>query len=424
MDNNINFTNTKISDVQHSFISPTTATPVTFNLAPNNDDNNKPKGVGLTEVVKALDVLMIAIREQFNNFREKLQQINVSHIVITAAKRLRGVVYQRFYLFFLRFIRRRNLYEDKNQLNLWRDNIIAERMKYENDYVGETLNDITDILLNESFFYDNSSFHKYQIHPIRFENCNLVDLRKESIIKENVIKKNNSEFDDKYSLQSGETGQISQITETEAFKKINEMEAEIFRLKEEMKKIMGLSSIQCNSKNEDNHKNSIKRPCSSLDDGISITSSQHSPIISPRANEVTTNFIPPPPPLPCLATLKSTTNKDKLVTSKSKCQKIEEVPINKQSDDAFNKMDSCILLNEIQKVKLRKVSMNEIKDRKSKMVLTPSECSDVGSFLQQALYEKFKNVKSDAVSDTDSDSELSLWSDDGNNLDTEIQDTI
>lgn len=66
MDNNTNFTN--ISDVQHSFFSPTTTTPVVFSLVPNNDENDKPKGVGLTEVVKALDILMLAVREQFTNF--------------------------------------------------------------------------------------------------------------------------------------------------------------------------------------------------------------------------------------------------------------------------------------------------------------------------------------------------------------------
>uniref|UniRef100_A0A0N4ZHF4 Rad21_Rec8_N domain-containing protein n=1 Tax=Parastrongyloides trichosuri TaxID=131310 RepID=A0A0N4ZHF4_PARTI len=394
--------------------SPTSTTPIRRPLLMKSND--KPKNVGLTDIVTALDILMVAVREQFTNFRARLQQIDVSRIVIIAARRLRGVFFQRFYIFFMGLLRRTNIYDDITARNTLKNDNKEEVVC--NEYLGETLNDISDIMLVDLFPFDGVTVHKFQVNGLKINNDKSDIFQRKNDKCEDNRSKNGYDFDEKYSLQSGETGQESHITETEAFKKINEMESEIMRLKEEMKKIMGLSTVQYNKDNKSNVEKYNQRSCSSLDDGISVTSTQTSPMISPKANDNTPTFMPPPPPpLPSLINSKV---KKENKSIEAKCvKKSQDVPTAETNDGKVVKMNSNILLSELQSVKLKKVDVERIKTCKKMRKVSPSECNDAGSFLQHALFEKFKNVKAESLSDTDS--EISVWSDDDDENKLECQ---
>uniref|UniRef100_A0A0K0FJQ3 Uncharacterized protein n=1 Tax=Strongyloides venezuelensis TaxID=75913 RepID=A0A0K0FJQ3_STRVS len=417
MDYNIDLIN--ISNIQKPFNSPVSSTPIRRPLMIENGD--KPKKGELTDIVYALDILMKAISNQFANFREKLRQINISQILVNAARKLRGVFFQRFYLFFIRLIRGMNIYKEDRQIQLWSDKMIEEMEESKSIYVGETLNDIVDILSNDLFLDDNSIINKYQAHKLKFGTQILSIDGKENISKDGKFEKDIYDFDDECSIFSCETEKMPQITQTEAFKKINKMEEQISRLKEDIRRILNLPTTNFDSINDCNPANLLQRPCSSIDDGISITSSQLSPVISPKINEIKTTFLPPPPPpLPSKDVLSSRKN-DKIIVNNLKCKNIDEnVSTNKNDIDAVGKLNNVVLLNEIQNVKLKKVDLEEVNDRKNKKVPTQPDCNDVGSFLQQALYEKFKNTKLESSSNTDSDSELSLWSEGENDTDIDV----
>uniref|UniRef100_A0A0N5B3P3 WH2 domain-containing protein n=1 Tax=Strongyloides papillosus TaxID=174720 RepID=A0A0N5B3P3_STREA len=418
MDYNIDLIN--ISNTQKPFISPVSSTPIRRPLMIENGD--KPKKGELTDIVNALDILMIAISNQFANFRERLRQINISQIVVNAARKLRGVFFQRFYLFFIRLVRGMNIYKEDRQIQSWSDKMSEEKEESKSIYVGETLNDIVDILSSDLFLDDNSIINKYQVHKLKFGTQILPIYGKENISKDGKFEKDIYDFDDECSIFSCETEKIPQITQTEAFKKINKMEEQLSRLKEDMRRILNLPTANFDSKNDSNPVNLPQRPCSSIDDGISITSSQLSPIISPKISEVKTTFLPPPPPppLPSKDILNNRKN-NKIVVNNLKCKKIDgNVPTTKNDGDSVGKLNNVVLLSEIQNVKLKKVDLEEVNDRKNKKVPTQIDCNDVGSFLQQALYEKFKNTKLESSSNTDSDSELSLWSEGENDTDIDV----
>uniref|UniRef100_A0A0K0F9J6 PEHE domain-containing protein n=1 Tax=Strongyloides venezuelensis TaxID=75913 RepID=A0A0K0F9J6_STRVS len=156
---------------------------------------------------------------------------------------------------------------------------------------------------------------------------------------------------------------VSSTFSDQAMSKIKEMEEEIVRLRRQIELVCHLKALQI-EKDEELSNNKLK---------TSLNSMQNL-------------YIPTPPPLPFISNTASFDDSTSIKTSKS-C----DILSHKSS-----RFDNDTLLCELQNIKLKHI---EPIGRKKKF----------GSFLEEALHEKFKNVQLEDLSE--SEYSLSDWSD-------------
>uniref|UniRef100_A0A0N5BX54 Uncharacterized protein n=1 Tax=Strongyloides papillosus TaxID=174720 RepID=A0A0N5BX54_STREA len=156
---------------------------------------------------------------------------------------------------------------------------------------------------------------------------------------------------------------VSSTFSDKAMSKIKEMEEEIVRLKQQIELVCQLKASQI----EKDEKLSNNKLNTSL-------------------NSIQNLCIPTPPPLPLMSNTASLDDSTSIKTSKS-CETLSH---------RSSRFDNDTLLCELQNIKLKHI---EPIGRKKKF----------GSFLEEALYEKFKNVHLEDLSE--SEYSLSDWSD-------------
>uniref|UniRef100_A0A0N4ZGB5 Uncharacterized protein n=1 Tax=Parastrongyloides trichosuri TaxID=131310 RepID=A0A0N4ZGB5_PARTI len=192
---------------------------------------------------------------------------------------------------------------------------------------------------------------------------------------ENILSSNES--GDNNTFMKSQTDYSATFSE-EALHKIKEMEEEIAKLKSQMELVCHLKTSQLNSMmlHEINHNKK------------SLNYQKYNNILLEENNEndceITNHTTPPaPPPLPRVSNNNTPTNL------------IQNVKSNTFISPKILRLNNESLLNELQNVTLRHVEPVE----KSK---------SFNSFLEEALYKKFKNVKENYS--TDSEYSLSDWS--------------
>ncbi|CEF67315.1 Mitochondrial fission regulator 1 family-containing protein [Strongyloides ratti] len=193
---------------------------------------------------------------------------------------------------------------------------------------------------------------------------------------------------DSYSLSAdSEEQQYLRMTQTDisstfseqAMNKIAEMEEEIKRLKRQMEIVCQLKTSQIEMAQNLLNK---KLSSSSSDSYILLDETNNSEYLISLPNV----YPPTPPPLPSISIDSSTSDSNSNVTNN--CSKTLRTKT--------SGFDNNTLLTELQNIKLKHIEPTMKK-------------KNFGSFLEEALYEKFKNVKLEDYSD--SEYSLSDWSD-------------